>query len=50
LSFDVTAPANPPYGWHESTQEAAMANFKAAYAAVGGGSSGGTTSTGHAGA
>jgi hypothetical protein len=34
LAFAVTAPANPPYGWHEPTREAAMEKFKAAYVAA----------------
>jgi hypothetical protein len=32
LAFAVTAPADPPHGWHEPTREAAMEKLKAAYA------------------
>jgi hypothetical protein len=33
LACDLTAPADPPYGWQEPTRKAAMAKLKAAYAA-----------------
>ena len=33
LAFAVTAPADPPHGWHEPTREAAMEKLKAAYVA-----------------
>jgi hypothetical protein len=31
LAYDLTAPADPPYGWQEPTREAAMEKLKAAY-------------------
>jgi hypothetical protein len=33
LGYEVTEPANPPYG-HEPTREAAMSKFKTAYLAL----------------
>jgi hypothetical protein len=35
LAYEVTEPANPPYGAQEPTRAAAMARFKAAYLACG---------------
>jgi hypothetical protein len=34
LAWEVTEPANPPYGAQEPTREAAMEKFKAAYVAL----------------
>ena len=31
LAYDMTAPAMPPYGWHEPTRQAAMEKLKVAY-------------------
>jgi hypothetical protein len=31
VAFNVTAPANPPYGWHELSRDAAIAKLKSAY-------------------
>ena len=33
VAFNVTAPANPPYGWHELSRDAAIAKLKSAYLA-----------------